>query len=73
MNITEIIAWFQNHWVEIVNVITGIITIASIIVKFTPTIKDDNILLAIIKFLSKYIALNRTVDDQASRDSLAKK
>ena len=34
--------------------------IASIIVKVTPTLKDDNILKGIIKFLGKYIALNRT-------------
>jgi len=66
-SITGIVQWFQGHLTQIVAVIGGIITVASIIVKWTPTLKDDTILLAIIKFLSKYIALNRTTDDAAVR------
>jgi hypothetical protein len=67
---TDIYNWFIANWDEVVNVIAGIIAVASIIVKWTPTIKDDNILLSIIKFLSKYIALNRTVDDEKARKKL---
>jgi hypothetical protein len=66
-NIMGIVGWFQANRASIVQVITGVIAVASIIVRFTPTLKDDNILLGIIKFLSKYIALNRTVDDEAVR------
>jgi hypothetical protein len=58
-----IITWFQTNWVNLINIITGVIAVASIIVKLTPTLKDDNILLGIIKFLGKYIALNKTVDE----------
>lgn len=61
--IMAIVAWVQANWVNIVSVITSIIGVASIIVKMTPTLKDDNILLGIIKFLGKYIALNKTVTD----------
>jgi len=43
---------------EIIQVITAVVTVATVIVKLTPTLKDDNILLPIVKFLSKYIALN---------------
>ena len=43
----------------IINVIAYAVTIASIIVKLTPTLKDDNFLLPIIKFLGKYIALDK--------------
>jgi len=32
---------------------------ASIIVKLTPTLKDDNIILPIIKFIGKYIAIDK--------------
>lgn len=64
---TEWITWLSNHWDNIVQVIAFIIAAASIVVKWTPTIKDDNWLLATIKFLSKYVALNRTVDDAAIR------
>ena len=56
--ISQTITWFQAHWVDIINVITGIIAVASIIVKLTPTLKDDSFLLAVVKFLAKYIALN---------------
>ena len=72
MDIQAVINWFTANWQNIVSVITGIIAVASIIVKLTPTIKDDNFLLAVIKFLSKYIALNRTVDDAAVRNAPTK-
>jgi hypothetical protein len=61
--IQGIIAWLQAHWAEIIQVITSIIGIASIIVKLTPTLKDDNVLLGVIKFIGNYIALNKTVTD----------
>ena len=35
------------------------IAAASIIVKLTPTLKDDNVLKGIVKFLGKYIALDK--------------
>ncbi|MFA5382227.1 MAG: hypothetical protein WC356_03610 [Candidatus Micrarchaeia archaeon] len=59
-----------KHWVEIVAVYTSLVTIASIIVKWTKTLKDDTVLLAIIKFTSKWIALNRTVNDSKERDRI---
>ena len=58
MDIGAIVAWFQLHWVDIVDIIARVIAVASIIVRLTPTLKDDALLLKIIKFLSKYIALN---------------
>ena len=61
MNIMAIVTWVQANWVNIVSIITSVIGVASIIVKMTPTLKDDSILLGIIKFLGKYIALNKTV------------
>jgi len=56
-----------KHWVEISAIITGIMALASAIVRLTPNLKDDNIVLPIIKILAK-IALNRNVDDKALRD-----
>jgi len=67
MTIGDVIAWIKANWVDIANVVTAIIALASIIVKITPTVKDNEILEKIIKFLAKYIALNRTVDDDAIR------
>ena len=51
------------NWQNIAKVISSIIGVASIIVKLTPTLKDDNILLPIVKFIGKFIALNKTVDE----------
>lgn len=52
-----------KNWADIVQGIAAIIGAASIIVKLTPNLRDDNFLLPIIKFLGKYIALNKTVTD----------
>jgi hypothetical protein len=49
--------WILNHWQDIVMIITGVISIASIIVSLTPTKKDDEALGKVIKVLN-YIALN---------------
>lgn len=44
--------WIQAHWKDILAVIGGIVTIASIIVKLTPTQKDDNVLSKVIAVLA---------------------
>jgi len=56
--IIDVIKWIIEHKEEILQVVAAVIALASVIVKLTPTLKDDNILLPIVKFLSKYIALN---------------
>lgn len=54
-----------NNWKEIIEAIAMIIGVASIIIKITPTLKDDNFFLPIIKFIGKYIALDKyTVKDR---------
>lgn len=53
------------NWKEIVEMLLAIIGAASAIVKLTPTLKDDNILLPIVKFIGKFIALNKTVDENS--------
>jgi len=67
------VEWVKANWTQIIGIITSIIGVASIIVKLTPTIKDNEILEKIIKFLGKYIALNRSVDDNAIRNGTATK
>lgn len=44
--------WIMEHWKDILAVIGGIVAVASIIVKLTPTQKDDNILAKVIKILA---------------------
>lgn len=43
---------------DIALLVTSIIGVASIIVKWTPTPKDNEVLEKIKKFISKFIALN---------------
>jgi hypothetical protein len=50
--------WIIANYKNILEIVAAVIACASVIVRITPTLKDDNILLPIVKFLSKFIALN---------------
>lgn len=54
----NLIEYLETHWTDILNIITYVITATSIIVKLTPSLRDDNFFLPIVKFLGKFIALN---------------
>lgn len=58
--ISGAVAYVTTNWADIVAVYLQIIGAASVIVKLTPTLKDDDVLKGIVRFLGKYIALNRT-------------
>ena len=64
----EAISFIQNHWDELLAIIGGIVSVASIIVKLTPTTKDDNVLNAIVNFLAKFSIVN-TKEDQKKIDN----
>jgi len=55
----EIFNWLQTNWKDVLDAIAYIIAGASIIVRLTPTISDDAILRKIVKFIGKFIALNK--------------
>jgi hypothetical protein len=55
----QMIQFLAANWKDIAEAIAAIIGVASIIVKLTPTLKDDSILLVIIKFIGKWIALDK--------------
>ena len=55
----EFVTWIQVNWQEIIAAYLALIGFASIVVKLTPTLKDDDALKGVIKFVGKYIALNR--------------
>ena len=54
----DAITWIQTHWATVIEVYLAIVGLASVVVKLTPTLKDDNILLEIVKFVAKFLALN---------------
>lgn len=59
MDFTAIVTWVTTHYIEIVDLWLKVIGVASIIVKLTPTLKDDDVLKNLVRFLGKYVALNR--------------
>lgn len=58
MDIAGIIAWITGNWDNVIQVVLQVIGLASLIVKFTPTLKDDDVLKGVVRFLGKYVALN---------------
>ena len=50
--------WIQLHWKDVLTVIGGVVSVCSIIVKLTPSQKDDNILAKIIKLLAIFGIFN---------------
>ncbi len=59
MPIGEIVTWILANKMALIQGYLAIVGLASIIVKLTPTVKDDNILKGILRFTGKIIALNR--------------
>ena len=54
----EIITWLKMNWDSVLAIIGGVVSVATIIVKLTPTQKDDNVLATIIKILSIFSLVN---------------
>ncbi len=50
--------WIQTNWKDILAVIGGAVTLATAVVKLTPTQKDDSILAQIIKVLASLSLVN---------------
>ena len=62
--INEIINFITNHYDEVLAIIGGIVSVATIIVKLTPTTKDDEILDKIIGILAKFSLVNTKKDQK---------
>ena len=59
-------AWLNAHYKEILEIIGAIVALATLIVKLTPSTKDDSILDRIVKVLVMFSLVNRdgTIDNQ---------
>lgn len=55
----KLYTWFITNQKDILDTIAYIVLCGSIIVKLTPTLKDDNYFKGVIKFIGKYIALDK--------------
>ena len=58
------IQWIIENWAYILSGILGVIVVASIIVKLTPTTKDDSVLGKIVGVLDK-LSIAKTANDKA--------
>ena len=52
------ISWLQANWKDVLAIIGGVVTVASIIVKLTPTQKDDAVLAKVINVLAALSLFN---------------
>lgn len=50
--------WIQENWEILVSIVTGVVTVASLIVKLTPTPKDDDFVAKIMTIINA-LALNK--------------
>ena len=64
----EIITFLKLHYDDILAIIGGIVSIATIIVKLTPSTKDDEILNKNINVLSKLSIVNTKEDTKIIED-----
>ena len=64
IKMNETINFIQNHYDELLTIIGGVVSIATIIVKLTPTDKDNKVLEKIINFLAKFSIINTKEDQQ---------
>ena len=59
LEILKLIYSYKPYLIQTTQIVAYVIAIASVIVKLTPTIKDDNILKKIIKFIGKFLAIDK--------------
>lgn len=58
--------WLHAHGAALLQIIGAIVTLATLIVKLTPSTKDDTVLDRIVKVLVMFSLVNRdgTIDNQ---------
>lgn len=58
------ITFVKDHWDDILAVIGGLVTVASVIVKLTPTTKDDTALARVLKVLDQFSVVNPKIAEK---------
>ena len=51
--------WLQEHGKQVLEIIGAVVTLATLIVKLTPSTKDDTILDRVVKVLVMFSLVNR--------------
>ena len=56
--------WIITNWTNVAELIAAVVGVASIIIRIFPVLDKNHWFLPFIKFVGKYIALNKTVEDK---------
>jgi len=56
--------WITVNWASIIAIITGVISVASIVAKLTPTKVDDNVVGYLIKFVDILAVNNKPTESK---------
>ena len=67
--INEITSLVTSHYSELLAIIGSVVSVATIIVKLTPTTKDDEILDKVVNFLAKFSLVNTKKDKKILDDN----
>ena len=49
--------WLLNNWDSVISILTGVVAVASIVAKLTPTETDDALIARILKIVD-FLAIN---------------
>ena len=58
------IDWIVNNWSSIASIFGSVVAIASVIVKLTPSDKDDKVLNKILEIIAKFSIFNTKIDQK---------
>lgn len=64
--------WILNHWADLLAIYGGIVAVATVIVKWTKTDKDDKILNKIIEFFDLFSTAFKDSDKKILEKALEK-
>lgn len=59
-----IIDFITNHYNDILAIIGGVVSVATIITKLTPSTRDDEILTKIVNIIAKFSIVNTKSDQE---------
>ncbi len=59
----DLINWIMQNYQTILSIFFGVVFVASVIVRLTPTTKDDTALRSIVSFLDNFSVV-KTADDK---------
>lgn len=57
----NIITWAQDHWTDIVEAYAMLVAFVSAVLLLVPVLPEGHWALPIVKFLGKFVALNKNI------------